>query len=90
MESHLRTVLKTLSWRLVAVGITSSLAWAATGSVEAAVAIGTADSLVKLVVFYAHERAWARIPLGYAAGFASKPRRSPKAEPSTASPESTS
>ncbi|MEL7368014.1 MAG: DUF2061 domain-containing protein [Myxococcota bacterium] len=65
MESHWRTAAKTLSWRMIAAVITGGLAWAATGSIEAGLAMGMADTLVKLFVYYAHERAWARISAGY-------------------------
>ncbi len=65
MESHWRTTAKTLSWRSIAAVITGGLAWAATGSIEAGMAMGTADTVIKLFLYYAHERAWARIPAGY-------------------------
>ena len=65
MESHWRTALKTLSWRVIAAIITGSLAWAATGSLEAGLAMGTADTVIKLFIYYAHERAWARVSAGY-------------------------
>ena len=61
MESHARTLVKTVTWRSIAAVVTGTLTWGATGSVEAGVALGTADTLVKLVLYYAHERAWARM-----------------------------
>lgn len=65
MESHYRTVLKTLSWRTVAAFVTGGLAWGATGSMEAGLAMGATDTLVKFVLYYAHERAWAKVDVGY-------------------------
>lgn len=65
METHGRTLLKTLSWRAIAAVITGSLTFAATGSVRAGLALGTADTLVKLVLYYLHERAWSRVSVGY-------------------------
>ena len=65
MESHWRTAAKTLSWRTIAAVITGTLAWAATGSIEAGLAMGTADTVIKLFVYYAHERAWTRVDVGY-------------------------
>ncbi|MBX2814169.1 MAG: DUF2061 domain-containing protein [Myxococcales bacterium] len=65
MESHYRTALKTISWRTVAAFVTGGLAWAATGSLGAGMAMGATDTLVKLFLYYAHERAWARIDVGY-------------------------
>ncbi len=65
MESHWRTVAKTLSWRTIAALITGGLAWAATGSIEAGLAIGTADTAIKLFAYYAHERMWTSVAMGY-------------------------
>ena len=65
MESHWRTAAKTLSWRTIAAFITGGLAWAATGSIEAGLAMGTADTLIKLFVYYAHERVWTQFSVGY-------------------------
>ena len=65
MESRTRTVLKTLSWRVIAAVVTGTLTWAATGSLQAGAALGAADTIVKLFIYYAHERAWTRVTLGY-------------------------
>ena len=65
MESRGRTLLKTLSWRFIAALVTGTLTWAATGSLQAGAALGAADTVVKLFIYYAHERAWTRIALGY-------------------------
>ena len=65
MESHWRTALKTLSWRVIAAVITGSLAYAATGSIEAGLAMGSVDTAIKLLIYYAHERLWARVAAGY-------------------------
>ena len=66
MESHLRTVVKTISWRLVATLITFSVAWVATGTLKLAAEIGIADTLIKLCVYYWHERGWIRVKFGKA------------------------
>jgi uncharacterized membrane protein len=64
MDSHARSIAKTLSWRFLATVITCCVAWFITGVISAAVAIGMADTLVKLGMYYAHERAWNRVPFG--------------------------
>ena len=64
MDSHARSIAKTLSWRFLATVITCCVAWFITGAITAAVAIGMADTLVKLGIYYAHERAWNRVPFG--------------------------
>lgn len=64
MESRLRTLLKTLSWRVIAAFVTGTLAYCVTGSAELGAALGTADTVVKLVLYYGHERAWQRVRIG--------------------------
>jgi len=65
-ESHLRSVVKALTWRFIATFITAGVAWAFIGELREAAAIGVADTLLKLGIYYSHERLWNRIPLGRA------------------------
>lgn len=65
MESHTRTLMKTLSWRLIAAVVTGLLGWVLTGSPTAGLALGAGDTLIKLFLYYAHERVWAQVDLGY-------------------------
>ena len=67
MESHARSVVKALSWRVFGTFITAIVAWGVTGKAGIGLAIGLADTVVKLGVYYAHERAWTRIRFGRAA-----------------------
>ncbi len=64
METTRRSIFKTLSWRILATAITSALVYAITGQGEFAAGIGLADTLVKLLIYFGHERLWNRIPLG--------------------------
>jgi uncharacterized membrane protein len=64
MESTRRSLAKSLSWRLLATAITTSLVFALTGRGEFAATIGLADTLVKLFIYFGHERLWNRIPYG--------------------------
>lgn len=64
MESHRRSVAKSLSWRVFALIITAVIARAVTGSVAAGLAIGGFDFLFKLGTFYIHERLWLRVKWG--------------------------
>ena len=63
-ESHLRSVLKALSWRLVATATTGIIAWLVTGSLAAALAIGGIEFFAKMFIYYLHERAWQLVPRG--------------------------
>ena len=64
MESHFRTVLKSLTWRIMALIITTTVAWWIIGEVKLAASIGIADTLIKLFAYYGHERLWLRLHFG--------------------------
>jgi uncharacterized membrane protein len=63
-ESHLRSVLKAFSWRVVATLTTAAIAYAITGEIETAIMIGSVEFVLKLFIYYAHERAWQVLPRG--------------------------
>jgi uncharacterized membrane protein len=63
-ETKRRSIVKSLSWRLVAAIITTTIAFLMTGQMEFAAKIGLADTVVKLLIYFAHERLWNRIPYG--------------------------
>ena len=64
MESHKRSIAKALSWRLIAVCITTVTAYLFTREVTLAVGVGVADSAAKLLTYYGHERLWERVSFG--------------------------
>jgi len=64
MERRRRSIIKTISWRIIALIITTTITWIVTGSVKFAALIGGIDTLVKLLAYYYHERWWNRIPFG--------------------------
>ena len=63
-ESHARSLVKTLSWRIVATVITMFVAFVVTRKPDTALEIGLADTLIKLFAYYGHERAWVRLRIG--------------------------
>jgi uncharacterized membrane protein len=63
-ETKMRSVVKALSWRVLAGIITTSVVFFATGQVKFAAEIGLIDTLIKLVIYFMHERAWNRISFG--------------------------
>ena len=64
METHARSIAKALTWRLCATSITFSVALLLLGDVSQAASIGIIDTIVKLAVFYFHERMWIRLSFG--------------------------
>ena len=63
-ESHLRSILKGLTWRVVATSTIIAIAYFTTGDVSLAFQIGAIEFLVKLLLYYLHERAWQLVPRG--------------------------
>lgn len=59
-----RSIAKSFSWRILATLTTVILVWIGTGQVNTALAIGGAEFFIKMIVYYSHERAWARISWG--------------------------
>jgi len=66
METHTRSILKAISWRAGGTLVTTLTAWLFLGRVDIAVKIGLFDTLLKIGVFYFHERLWNRIHYGKA------------------------
>ena len=64
METKRRSLAKALSWRFFATLITMLVAYLITEELSFALEIGAADTLLKLVIFFGHERVWQRIPYG--------------------------
>ena len=64
MESHLRSILKGISWRIGGTSVTILVAWLFTGSMSVAAKIGLIETVLKISVFYIHERLWIHINLG--------------------------
>lgn len=64
MESHSRSIIKALSWRIIATVVTFLVAWLITGTLDFAIKIGFLDTLIKLGAYYLHERAWIQLNFG--------------------------
>jgi uncharacterized membrane protein len=63
-ESHLRSVLKGVSWRIIGTIDTMVIAWFVTGEIGKAATIGSVEVFTKLFLYYLHERAWQVVPRG--------------------------
>jgi uncharacterized membrane protein len=64
VETRRRTLVKSISYRIIGGLVTVGVAYAATHRVGASAAIGLLDTTVKLGVFYFHERLWLKINYG--------------------------
>ncbi len=63
-ESHLRTILKTISWRIIATTTTVTIAYFVFGDISNALKVGGIEFFAKMVIYYLHERAWQFAPIG--------------------------
>ena len=59
-ESVRKSVMKTMSWRVIATTTTFVISWVVTGSVLAGGVIASIEFWAKLALYYLHERAWSR------------------------------
>ena len=64
MESHARSIVKAMTWRVSALAITMGVAWFITRQVRLAATIGLVDTVIKLFAYYSHERLWMRVRFG--------------------------
>jgi uncharacterized membrane protein len=62
--SKKRSILKTISWRIVGTMDTMFLGWVITGSPLIGLKIGGLELITKFVLYYFHERAWLRTTTG--------------------------
>jgi len=63
-EKPYRSIVKTISWRAVGTIDTIIISYLVTGNLVMAASIGSIELVTKMVLFYAHERAWNKIDFG--------------------------
>ncbi len=61
-DSHLRSILKGFTWRIIATSTIIIIAYLTTGNVQLAFEIGFIEFFVKILLYYLHERAWQVVP----------------------------
>lgn len=63
-ESHIRSVVKGITWRFVGTMDTMLISWFITGSFKFAASIASVEVFTKIALYYLHERAWQLLPRG--------------------------
>ncbi len=58
MDSRRRSIIKTITWRILALLITITVSFAILGSWSVSIAIGILSNLLKTLFYYMHERLW--------------------------------
>jgi len=65
-DTHVRSVAKAVSWRVVGSLATATLVFLFTGRVALSLALGGVEFVTKVGLFWLHERAWDRVTFGKA------------------------
>ena len=63
-DSHLRSIVKGITWRIIGTADTIFLSYVFTGSIATALKIGFIELFTKIFLFYIHERIWMAYHLG--------------------------
>lgn len=63
-DSHIRSLLKGISWRITGTIDTILLSWIITGEFKFAITIGLTEVITKIILYYFHERIWEKINYG--------------------------
>ena len=61
---HKRTMLKTITWRIVATSTTMTIVFLFTGELTLSVGVGVVEVVSKMIFYYIHEHIWNKISYG--------------------------
>lgn len=57
-EKHIRTVIKAISWRVIATLTTMSIVFIFTREIMLSLGVGFTEVIAKIIFYYLHERFW--------------------------------
>ncbi|MCF6331505.1 MAG: DUF2061 domain-containing protein [Sulfurimonas sp.] len=63
-EKPYRSIVKTISWRVLGTLDTILISYFITGSLSMAASIGAIELVTKMILYYYHERAWNKSSFG--------------------------
>lgn len=63
-ENHARSILKSVTWRVLAVVITLYSIWLCTGALAVSIESTVVVSVLSTIAYYLHERVWDRLSWG--------------------------
>ena len=64
MEQPKRTLIKTITWRIIALTTTIAVVYLYSGDAKESLVVGFSANALKMFFYYAHERIWNRIDFG--------------------------
>lgn len=63
-EKPLRSIVKSISWRIIGTLDTMLISWLVTGELKVALSIGFVELFTKMLLYFFHERIWNSINWG--------------------------
>ncbi len=63
-DRPIRSIVKTVSWRIVGTLDTITISWLLSGEMALAFSIGSIELLTKMILYFFHERAWNQVKWG--------------------------
>ena len=63
-EAHIRSIMKAVSYRLLAAVATGSIAFVFTKRLDISIGIASVEAVAKIICYYIHERFWSFIKFG--------------------------
>jgi len=63
-DRPIRSIVKSISWRILGTIDTVLIAWFITGTLQVALSIGSIEWISKMILYFLHERAWNNIKWG--------------------------
>ena len=63
-ESHARSILKGVTWRIIASATTMIIVYLVTGNLGLVASVGLVDIGAKVFFYYIHERTWGKVKWG--------------------------
>ncbi|AXP81204.1 hypothetical protein CJ739_2123 [Mariniflexile rhizosphaerae] len=63
-EKPIRSIAKSISWRIIGTLDTMIISWIVTGKLDTALLIGGVEVITKMVLYFFHERIWNSIKWG--------------------------
>lgn len=60
VDSRKKSILKTFSWRVLAIVISFGVAWFFTKSVSISIGLVLTANILSMIAYYFHERIWAK------------------------------
>jgi uncharacterized membrane protein len=64
METHKRSMMKSITWRIIGVVLLSGITWLVTRDWKEMTIITTVFHTIRMVMYYFHERIWLRVNWG--------------------------